>query len=58
MSAIKNYYADEIEQRSVLADCINENEFFEYLDEAGIGEISWSESLNNQYATWQYLNIK
>lgn len=58
MGAVKNYFWDEIEQRNAWADCHNDNEFFEQLDEAGIGEITWSQSLNDEYATWQYINLK
>lgn len=58
MGAVKNEMWDEIEQRADYADCHNENEFFERLDEAGVDEIKWSKSLNNNYQQWIYLTIK
>lgn len=58
MSQIKNHFHDEIEQRAAWQDCRNDNEFFEQLDEAGIGEVTWNQSLNADYGIWQYLNLK
>lgn len=58
MSAVKNEFHEEIEQRADYADCHNDNEFFERLDVAGVDEITWSKSLNNEYANWQYFNLK
>ena len=58
MSKIKNYFHDEICERAEYAECWNDDEYFERLDYAGVGEITWSESLNAKYATWQYLNLK
>jgi hypothetical protein len=42
----------------VYDDCPNDDEFFEMLNEASIPEIEFSKSLNNEYQTWIYLNIK
>lgn len=39
-------------------DCHNDNEFFESLEYAGISEITWCDSLNSEYANWQYFNLK
>lgn len=60
MSAIKNEYHDEIEQRALFAidSDVSEDEAFEMLDAAGIDEIKWSPRLNNDYANWMYLNVK
>lgn len=51
---------DEIEQRAMFAldSDLSEDEAFEILDAAGIGEIKWSESLNKDYSQWQYFNLK
>lgn len=49
---------DEINQRNRYSECHNDDEFFEELDAAGIDEIKWSDSLNNQYMQWIYLHIK
>jgi len=60
MSKVKNEYHDEIEQRALFAleSDASEDDAFEILDAAGIGEITWSKSLNNDYAQWQYFNLK
>ena len=49
---------DEIEQRAHYEDCRSDDEFFEDLDAAGIDEIKWDESLNQDYAQWMYFNLK
>lgn len=51
---------DEIEQRALFdyGNGISEDEAFEILDAAGVDEIKWSNSLNNEYALWMYLNLK
>lgn len=51
---------DEAEQRALfdLDSDISEDEAFEILDVAGISEIKWSKSLNNDYAQWMYFALK
>lgn len=51
---------DEIEQRALfdIDSDISENEAFEIIHAAGVDEIKWSKSLNNDYMTWMYLYIK
>ncbi len=58
MGIIKSHFAEVIEQRAAWQNSRNDNEFFEELNEGGVNEITWSDSLNNDYATWQYLNLK
>jgi len=60
MGAVKNHYHDEIEQRALfsLDSNLSQDEAFEILDAEGVDEIKWSKSLNADYATWMYLNLK
>lgn len=60
MGAVKNYFWDEIEQRALFnrESNLSEDEAFEILSSDGIDEITWSKSLNDEYATWQYLHLK
>lgn len=60
MGAVKNHFHDEIEQMALFGrdSNLSEDEAFEILDSEGVDEITWSDSLNNAYATWQYLHLK
>lgn len=51
---------DEAEQRALFDfdSDISEDEAFEILDAAGISEITWSKSLNNDYTQWMYFALK
>ena len=37
---------------------VSEDEAFEILSDAGVEEIKWSNSLDNEYHLWTYINLK
>jgi hypothetical protein len=46
-------------QRELFDDSsISDTEKFESLAAAGVDEIKWSRSLNQEYADWMYLSVK
>lgn len=53
-------YHGETEQRALFAleSDVSEDEAFEILCAAGVDEIKWSNSLNNDYVQWMYFNLK
>jgi len=60
MGLVKNAFHDEIGQRALFArdSELSEDEAFEILSCEGVDEITWSQSLNNDYARWMYFNLK